>query len=87
MDTTCRGTRMNPRRRSCSICTPNWSSGMRRSDVEGYTIEFLGTRLYYFWAETCQEYMEQFRPRFRDHWGYPYPGIELDNWGNPKPES
>ena len=53
------------------------------SDTEGYTVDFLGTRLWYFWAETCQKYMEQFRPRFRDHGGRPYPGIELDNSGNP----
>jgi creatinine amidohydrolase len=53
------------------------------SDTEGYTIEYLGTRLWYFWAETCQEYMEQFRPRFRDHWGHPYPDVQIDNQGNP----
>lgn len=53
------------------------------ADREGYTIEFLGTRLWFFWAETCQEYMEQFRPRFIDQSGRPYPGVELDDWGNP----
>lgn len=54
-----------------------------RSDREGYTIEFLGTRLWYFWAETNQQFMEQFRSRFRDKAGRLCPGIELDAWGNP----
>ena len=54
-----------------------------RSDREGYTTEFLGTRLWFFWAETCQRYMEQFRPRFIDPSGRPYPGVELDSRGNP----
>jgi hypothetical protein len=53
------------------------------SDVEGYTIDYLGTRLWFFWAETCQEYMEQFRPRFIDQAGRPYPGVELDRRGEP----
>jgi creatinine amidohydrolase len=54
-----------------------------RADREGYTIEFLGPRLWYFWAETCQQYMEQFRPRFIGPTGHPYPGITLDREGNP----
>ncbi len=54
-----------------------------RADREGYTVEFLGTRLWYFWAETCQEYMEQFRPRFRLPNGNPMPGVTLDAEGNP----
>ena len=54
-----------------------------RSDREGYTIEFLGPRLWFFWAETLQRYMEQFRPRFRDQAGHPYPGVEIDRYGNP----
>ncbi|MEA3406619.1 MAG: creatininase family protein [Chloroflexota bacterium] len=54
-----------------------------KSDREGYTVEFLGPRLWYFWAETNQQYMEQFRPRFIDESGRPYPGVELDGWGNP----
>lgn len=54
-----------------------------RADREGYTIEFLGPRLWFFWAETCQRYMEQFRPRFIDQTGRPYSGIELDDYGNP----
>ena len=54
-----------------------------RADREGYTVEFLGTRLWYFWAETCQEYMEQFRPSFRLPNGNPKPGVTLDALGNP----
>jgi creatinine amidohydrolase len=54
-----------------------------RADREGYTVEALGTRLWYFWAETCQEYMEQFRPRFRTPNGNPMSGVELDAEGNP----
>lgn len=54
-----------------------------RADREGYTVDFLGTRLWFFWAETCQQYMEQFRPGFIDPFGHPYAGIELDGWGNP----
>ena len=53
------------------------------SDIEGYTIDYLGPRLWFFWAETCQEYMEQFRPRFIDQAGRPYPGVELDRRGEP----
>jgi creatinine amidohydrolase len=60
-----------------------------RSDREGYTLEFLGPRVWYFWAETNQQYMEQFRPRFRDTSGRPFPGINLDAMGNPirKPDA
>jgi creatinine amidohydrolase len=54
-----------------------------RADREGYTIEFLGPRLWYFWAETCQQHMEQFRPRFINPSGHPYPGITLDRYGSP----
>jgi hypothetical protein len=54
-----------------------------RADREGYTIEFLGPRLWYFWAETCQQYMEQFRPRFIGPTGRLYPGVTLDREGNP----
>lgn len=54
-----------------------------RADREGYTIEFLGPRLWYFWAETNQQYMEQFRPGFRNKSGHPHPGITLDQYGNP----
>ncbi|MBN1401023.1 MAG: creatininase family protein [Anaerolineae bacterium] len=54
-----------------------------RADREGYTVEFLGPRLWYFWAETNQRFMEQFRPRFRDASGHPYPGVTLDREGNP----
>jgi creatinine amidohydrolase len=54
-----------------------------RADREGYTIEFLGPRLWFFWAETCQQYMEQFRPRFIGQTGHPYPGVELDSYGSP----
>ncbi|MBC7235835.1 MAG: creatininase family protein [Chloroflexi bacterium] len=54
-----------------------------RADREGYTIEFLGPRLWFFWAETCQKYMEQFRPRFLTPSGHPMPGVELDREGNP----
>ena len=57
-----------------------------RSDREGYTLEFLGPRLWYFWAETNQQFMEQFRPRFTNQSGRPYPGIVLDPLGNPVPE-
>lgn len=53
------------------------------ADREGYTTEFLGTRLWYFWAEENQQYMEQFRPRFRDKAGRPYPGVTLDAYGDP----
>lgn len=58
-----------------------------RADREGYTIEFLGPRLWYFWAETLQQYMEQFRPRFISETGHPYPGIELDRYGSPVEKS
>jgi creatinine amidohydrolase len=54
-----------------------------RADREGYTIEALGTRLWFFWAEACQDYMEQFRPRFRTPSGNLMPGVELDGEGNP----
>ena len=54
-----------------------------RADREGYTIEALGTRLWFFWAEACQDYMEQFRPRFRTPSGNPMRGVELDGEGNP----
>ena len=54
-----------------------------RADREGYTVEALGTRLWYFWAETNQQYMEQFRPRFISPSGHPYRGLKLDSWGNP----
>jgi len=58
-----------------------------RADREGYTIEFLGPRLWYFWAETLQQYMEQFRPRFISETGHPYPGVELDRYGSPVEKS